>query len=308
MNIQSLKHKRILFTGGLGFIGKSFVRSLLDDNIDVVVLDKAARNTNDKTTQDFQIIRGDVTLEQTWKRLPKCEFLFHFAAPSSVILFHENLNECVNTTVKGFVHALNWANKTCVEKVIYPSSGSIFGENSGACSEETPPFPLNTYGQTKFACEHIARVYANVVPTLGLRIFAGYGPQENHKGNIASVITLFLNKILLKKSPVIYGNGKQTRDFVYIDDIVDALYASMDPHITGVLNIGSGESVSFNDVIRTINILLHTNIKPTYIQKPQHYLQHTKCDPSRIEHLLHHPMIPLKKGLSRYLKELKVIS
>ena len=100
------------------------------------------------------------------------------------------------------------------------------------------PKPTNLYGKCKQICEYISYIYS--VPTVGLRIFAGYGPEEDHKGRIASVVTLFLNSVLKEESPIIYGNGCQRRDFVYIDDVTDAILNSAEEHIRGIINAGSG--------------------------------------------------------------------
>ncbi len=299
-----MANTRVLISGGAGFIGKSFTRKLLDQKIEVVLLDLNP-NHHDPFTKGAKLFKGDVRNIQAWSQLPQCDVIYHFAAPSSVILFHENLETCVDVTIKGLVNAFDWAIRTKAKKVVYPSSGSIFNETNTACSETTYPNPANVYGKTKLSCEYIAKIYEDKVPSLGLRIFAGYGPQEQPKGRIASVATLFLQNMLNKKSPIIFGDGNQTRDFVYIDDIVEILYYALrNSDLTGVLNVGSGESISFNKVVDTINSFLRLNIQPTYKAIPPQYLQHTRCDPTRMQQILKKRPIHFSDGMFRYLSSL----
>lgn len=140
------------------------------------------------------------------------------------------------------------------------------------------------------------RIYDNNLDYVAMRIFAGFGPEENHKGEIASVVTLFLNKILNNESPIIWGDGSQTRDFVWIEDIVDALINVTFKDFTGILNVGSGKSISFNEVVKLINKALGKNIKPLYVKKPVNYLENTKSDITLLKKIIgREPSDPRKK-------------
>ena len=167
---------------------------------------------------------------------------------------------------------------------------------------------MNLYGIAKLTCEKIAEYYIDKVRSVGLRIFAGYGPGEEHKGRIASPITIFLNSIINDESPIVYGNGTQRRDFVYIDDIVEALIRSAEKkNVPPIINVGSGRSYTFNEVINLINKLLGKNIKPRYVPKPSKYLEATQADISLLKHSLGLEPIGLEEGLRRYLKILDLI-
>jgi len=301
--MNDLKNKKVLITGGLGFIGKSFTNNLLKNNVDIIIMDNFVLGKKDFYTKNATIIEGDVRNYKDWKKLPKCDYVFHLGAPSSIVLFNKNLSECVGITLQGLQNCFKWAIENNCEKVIYPSSGSIFGTTQGACSETTFPSPQNSYGKTKLACEYIAKIYEDYIPSLGLRIFAGYGPQEDHKGEIASVVTLFLNDILQNKRPVIFGNGKQTRDFVYIDDILNVLYVSISKDLVGVLNVGSGEAISFNNIILEINRLLGKNIKPRYIKTPKNYLENTLCNTDLLVKVMRRNPFSFSLGIKKYLEK-----
>jgi UDP-glucose 4-epimerase len=153
------------------------------------------------------------------------DFIFHFGAPSSVILFNKDLEGMFCKTVSGFLNVMEVAVKTKCRKVVYPSSGSVYGEVPPPQSEDAVPKPVNLYGIAKLTCERIADYYSRSrgIKSVGLRIFAGYGPSEDHKGDIASPVTIFLKSILKGENPIVFGDGTQSRDFVYIDDVVEAI-------------------------------------------------------------------------------------
>lgn len=295
--------KSVLVTGGCGFIGKALCSVLLRQGYEVVIVDIDTSSVGE-VINEARIIHGDVTDAGMWKSLPDCDYVFHLAAPSSIILFEDNLDLCIKTTMVGLMNAFEWARSVNANKLIYPSSGSIFGKSSTKCSETTKPDPVNTYGKTKLACEYLAAIYNNYVPSSGLRIFAGYGPEEDRKGKIASVVTLFINDILHGRSPMIYGDGNQTRDFVYIEDIVEAMIKVMTNQATGVLNVGSGESISFNEVVQKINALAGTHVSPMYTKKPSKYLEKTSCDPSTLKRLLGKEVISFDEGIRKYMQHL----
>ncbi len=292
---------KVLVTGGCGFIGKSLTSKLLKHGYEVVVVDKDVSEV-DETIKKAQIVEGDVTDREMWRHLPKCRYVFHLAAPSSILLFNDDLDQCASTTITGLLNAFEWSRSVGTAKLIYPSSGSIFGKSNKKCSELTRPDPINTYGKTKLACEYLAKIYEHSMPSIGLRIFAGYGHQEDRKSKIASVVTLFMKDILQGKSPIIFGDGTQTRDFVYIDDIVDAMILVMTNSSVGVLNIGSGESTSFNEIVSKINNITGMKVIPTYIHKPSHYLEKTSCDTTEFKKILGRKITTIDIGIKKYLE------
>ncbi|HCC84402.1 MAG TPA: hypothetical protein DEP87_01860 [Candidatus Pacebacteria bacterium] len=296
---------KILITGGLGFIGQSLARQLIKLNQFPIILDQRHPTKTERAAlSGAKIIVGDVTDSEVWKNLPAVTYVYHFAAPSSIALFNQNPTECIRTSIQGLLNAFVWAKAHSVIKVIYPSSGSIFDNGLKACSEKTLPNPTNLYGQTKLVCENLAQNFTELVPSLGLRIFAGYGPLELQKGEIASVVSLFLKAIFRNETPKIYGAGFQTRDFVYIDDIVATLIAVMTPELTGFLNVGSGQAISFNEVLKELNQKFGTDIKPVYIDKPENYLENTLCDARKMTQILGRKPLSFKTGISRYFDQL----
>jgi nucleoside-diphosphate-sugar epimerase len=223
-----------------------------------------------------------------WHRFPDAfnyvrkdvDVIFWFAAPSSQVLFHQAPEYCTNETLDNMMNLLEFCSDNNI-KLVYPSSATVYNLN-------------NDYAKCKAEVESLANKheYKNV---LGLRIFAGYG-DEWHKGEYASVVFQFCKMMKQGKRPIILGDGTQTRDFIYVEDIVDNILLNIDK--TGIIDIGSGISTSFNDLVKIINEELGTNIQPIYIDKPSDYIQDTPCKkPSQIKY-------SLREGVREILRKL----
>jgi UDP-glucose 4-epimerase len=307
-------NKRVLITGGAGFIGSSLAKRLLKENAHVVVLDNFSVGRKENIPSGCEIVIGDISDEKILNKVKDIDYVFHFGAPSSSVLFNENpnvrefsrllavapTNACVRATVSGFVNVLEWAKRMDVKKVIYPSSGTVYGNTSLPQREDMLPRPVSLYAISKLFCEHIAEIYD--VPSVGLRIFTGYGSGEKHKGKFASVITLFLNSLLRNERPVVFGDGSQKRDFVYIDDIVEATLRSAEDQVRGIINVGSGRSYSFNEVLDMLNSMLGKKIEPIYVNKFANYRERTLADITKMKAILGIEPISLEEGLKRYLE------
>ncbi len=187
------------------------------------------------------------------------DYLFLFGSPSSNIIFDQNIDYCFEETISSFLNAIQFCRDNHI-KLIYPSSATVYNKNT-------------SYAHCKAVLEEIHQAYGGDV--LGLRIFAGYGVGEAHKGDYASIVYQFCQQMKRGERPVIFGDGTQTRDFVYIDDIVDAILENKDK--TGIIDIGTGLNSSFNEVVHLINCYLDTNIEPKYVKKPTQYVEETKC-------------------------------
>lgn len=188
----------------------------------------------------------------------QADYFLHFGSPSSQILFNEN-KSCIKETIEDFVKVVEHCRKHHI-KLIFPSSATIYDNN-------------NAYAHTKSALEEIAMAYE--IPYLALRIFAGYGIGEGHKKDYASVVYQWVQMMKRGESPTIYGDGEQSRDFVYIDDIVDNIVDNLDT--IGFLDIGTGRNTTFNRLVDIINKELKTSIKPIYVGKPKNYIKETIC-------------------------------
>lgn len=286
-----MKGKRCLVTGANGFIGRPLVEHLL-----------TSRNTVHRF--DIAVDSIDVGSSRFIRLLEEHEydFIFHFGASCSVIQFNENLNASIRNTIEGMWNVLVLANRTGA-KLIYPSSGNVYGSFYGNFqSEWVTPMPNNPYALCKVACEYMASL-AGAVDCVGLRIFAGYGPGEERKGRLASVVSLFIQDMLKGKSPVVWGDGSQTRDFIYIDDVIHGIIAAAESEKRGVMNLGTGVATSFNELIAVINEVLGKHIAPTYVEKTASYVENTKADTYRMDEWLGKwEKVDLREGVRRTVK------
>ena len=185
--------------------------------------------------------------------------IYFFGSPSSVILFNKNIDYCMKETIDGFMNVASFC-KNNNTYLVYPSSATVNNKN-------------NSYARCKAALEEIHAAYG--IKALGLRISASYGPGEAHKGEYASIIYQWCKQMKNGERPVIWGDGTQTRDFIYVSDVVDNIMELVDKKATGIYEIGTGVDTSFNDIIKIINKVLNTNIKPIYINKPDSYIDKT---------------------------------
>ena len=186
------------------------------------------------------------------------DYFLHFGAPSSQVLFNEN-DLCIKETITDFIKVVEYCKRRHL-KLIFPSSSSVY---TG----------INSYAHTKLSLENIAKAYG--VNFLALRIFAGYGPGEEHKKYYASVIYQWIKQVYLGEIPTIFGDGEQSRDFIYIDDIIKIIVNNLDK--SGVVDVGTGVNTSFNHVISLIKKHSFLNNELKYIKKPNNYISKIEC-------------------------------
>lgn len=189
--------------------------------------------------------------------------IYAFGLPSSVILFNKNVDYCFRETIDTFLELAGLCKENNIY-LVYPSSATVNNKN-------------NSYSRCKACLEEIHYGYG--LNALGLRIAAAYGPGEGHKGEYSSVIYQWCKQMKNGIRPVIWGDGTQTRDFIYIDDVIDNIMELVEKRATGIYEIGTGINTSFNEIIKTINKVLGTNIEPIYQDKPSDYIQDTPVKP-----------------------------
>lgn len=213
---------------------------------------------------------------------PDVDYVFLFGAASSHEQFKENMDRCYEDTINTFMSALQFCRDHKI-KLIYPSSITVL-------TKETP------YAHCKAALEEIQAGYDT--DSLGLRIACGYGPNEEHKDYYASVAYKFCKDMKEGRRPVIWGDGRQTRDFIYQDDIADWIYKLATTSKNKIEEISTGNSTSFLELVKAINKVLGTNIKPTFIKKPVKYIQNNvSTKPRKCK-------ISLEEGLRRTIESI----
>jgi len=243
-----------LVTGGAGFIASHIVEELIKEKHDVIILDDMSAGKNVNIDPDAEFIKGSVTdkdLLDTICETHTLDGIFHLGAIASVqksiedpILVHE-----VNAT--GTLNILNAAHDHGIRKVVLSASAAAYGDNPVFPKRENMlPEPLSPYAVSKIAAEMYCRNFADLfgVETTALRYFNVFGPRQDPNAEYAAVIPKFTEKIVKGQKPVIYGDGKQTRDFVFVKDVVLANMLAMNSHTCGTFNIGTGIQTSLNDL------------------------------------------------------------
>lgn len=305
-------NKKILVNGASGYIGSNLVKFFLDlgakiysiDNFSYIDIEKARKKINywDKIT----LIEGDVSKKETWEKVPAdIEYIFHFAAPSSITLFKREPERCYNETVHGLWNALEFAKVNNVKKVIYPSTGSLYAGNEMPHNEKVYPKPRNLYASAKVSCEGLANSYSDFVKSLGLRIFASYGPGEEWKKDFGSVLYLFIRDYINGNPPEIWGDGNQTRDFVYIEDVVKMIVRSAEIEEVGIVNIGTGKSISFKEMLEIIKDILKTEIDPIFVPQEKNYVEKLEADTTKMDRLFNIKFQTPREGIEKFIKYLK---
>ena len=255
-----MKNKNIIITGGAGFIGTNIARTLADDN-NVTVIDDLStgkiENIQDLINENkIKFIKGSITdLDLLKKSFKNVDYVFHQAALASVPQSFEDPVKTNNINLNGTVNVLIASRDNNVEKVVWASSCAVYGDNTDLPLKETSSTnPLSPYAATKLAGELYANIFSNVynLPIASLRYFNVYGPWQNPHGDYAAVIPLFISKILDDQPLVIYGDGKQTRDFIFVEDVVRANIFFAEKAENGVFNIGCGVKTSINEIAKMI--------------------------------------------------------
>ena len=303
-----IKDKKILITGIYGFLGKHLAIKLHDNN-EIIGINLPNKSKNlQKELDNITIIEGDVSENNTLEKINSdIDLILHFGSPTSVILFKRDPTRHFNNTINGMKNILEFAKKNSVKKLIYPSSASVYAKNSPPHTENIIPKPSNPYGSAKVECENLAHSYNDTVNSIGLRIFAVYGPGEETKQNLSSVINLFLGDVKNSRKPVIFGDGTQTRDFIYVDDAISAIINSTELPQQGIINVGSGISTSFNLVIEKIGNIVEKKIKPVYVKKESNYVEKLQADTKLMESTLKIHPLSIELGISKFAKYLNII-
>lgn len=282
---------RILITGGAGFIGSNLALEIQKrfPNFKIVILDDFSCGTIENL-KDFKgkIIKGSIEDESLIKSLKgeNFEIIFHQAALTDTTI--EDRDKMMRINLEGFRNILNLARSTN-SKVIYASSAGVYGNGPVPMKESQKLLPLNAYAESKVKADLLAMDFTkeNNLKIIGLRYFNVYGPRERHKGKAASMIWQLYCQMRKGESPRVFKYGEQKRDFIYIKDCVEATIKAMELEESIILNVGTGEAVTFNRIIEILNKVLNTNLSPVYFDNPYDFYQNsTLADTTLLEKIL----------------------
>lgn len=301
---------KILVTGVAGFIGSHLAERLIKEGHKVVGVDcftdyypRAIKESNIKklrSDSSFDFHDADILEINLETVLQNIDVVYHEAAQAGVrASWGANFKIYTENNVRATQRLLEAAKTARLKKFIYASSSSVYGDaESYPTHEDMKPLPISPYGVTKLAAEHLCYLYYKNfgIPTVSLRYFTVYGPRQRpdmafHK---------FIKAILNDQEIPVFGDGNQTRDFTYSDDIIDANISAMNTEATGqVFNIGGGSRITVNDTIAIIERACEKNAKKKYIEKQKGDVIHTAADISKAQKLLGYaPKYDVEKGIA----------
>jgi UDP-glucose 4-epimerase len=298
-----MKNKKVAVTGGLGFIGSHLVSKLNEDNDIVIVDDQTSGNIKNLEGLDFTKIDTDFTditqakLEMIFEDV---DYVFHMAAMTSVLESVNNPLRSNEVNITGTLKVLEAAKNCEVKKLILSSSSAVYGETETVpISEKNPINPLSPYAVTKATGELYCKIYSEIyeLSTIALRYFNVFGPKQDPKSQYAAVIPIFIDKLLKKESPIIYGDGEQTRDFVSVKQIVEANILAAKSNETSSYNIGLGKSTSINQLFEMINDIIGKDISPIYENERAGEIKHSVADISKAKSIGYIPKNDFKEEL-----------
>jgi UDP-glucose 4-epimerase len=302
-----------LVTGGAGFIGSHLTARLLAEGAAVRVLDNfstgSPANLDGVRGADLEVIHGDVRdLEAVQRAAAGTVAILHQAAMRSVPRSVVDPLGANDENVRGTLHVLEAARRTGVARVVYASSSSVYGDGPELPKrEDQAPAPLSPYAVSKLAGEHYARVWHQLygVETVGLRYFNVFGPRQDPASEYAAVIPRFILRALRGETLEIHGDGRQSRDFTYIDNVVEAnLLAARAPGVGGeVFNVGCGERLSLLDIVGRLERLLGRSLQRRHAPRRAADMLHTQADLTKGKRLLGYtPLVGFDEGLERTLE------
>lgn len=271
----------ILITGGAGFVGTKLTCRLQEERHHVIILDKAGGGFyND----DEQWV-NDILDLPAFNKGHEIDVVIHCAAIISEVECQEDISKAIDTNIKGTVNVLKNCVNVGVKKFIFLSSAAVYGECHGAANEFALLDSKTIYGMTKLMAEYFVndfRVKYNLNTTV-FRPFNLYGPGMKHKGKNLSVISAFIRKIIFDEDIMIFGDGKYVRDYVFIDDVIEAIIIAMDPENEhakgGTFNISTGEPMDVLQLASMIGQKLHKTPKIKYLPKRYNEILYSVGDP-----------------------------
>jgi UDP-glucose 4-epimerase len=302
-----MERKKVVITGGAGFIGSHMVEFWVNNNAEVFIIDDLRTGFVKNIIDIDKVVfyKGSITDRKLLKKIIEgTDYIFNFAALVSVPESIIKPRECNEINVFGILNILDEAKECGVKKVVHSSSAAVYGDNP-----ELPklvsmkPEPKSPYGITKLDGEYYCQMYTENfgLPTVSLRYFNVFGPRQDPKSQYAAAIPIFINKALKNEPLTIYGDGTQTRDFIFVEDVIHAnVLAAQNETVNGVFNIASGNSINILEIAELIiaetsskSKIVFAGTRPGDIKYSQAYVEDSK------DKLGFVPRCSLKEGLKR---------
>ena len=300
---------RVLVTGGGGFIGSHIVERLVVDGHEVRVLDNFATGRREnllEVADQIELVEGDIqSYERVHTAVRGCDIVLHQAALPSVPRSVQDPLTSNASNVTGTLNLLLAARDSDVRRVVFASSSSVYGANPELPKrEELAPIPISPYAVAKLAAENYCRAFTTVygLETVALRYFNVFGPRQDPLSQYAAVIPNFISAGLNGTQPTVFGDGEQSRDFTYVENVVEAnLLAAGAKGVAGrVYNVACGERITLNRLLTELGAALDHSIGANYAKPRVGDVKHSQADISSIEtDLGYRPAVTFDEGLNR---------
>jgi len=294
---------RVLVTGGAGFLGSHLVDRLIKEGHKVTVVDNLSGGKRENLNPKAKFYKIDICSLRISQILEKekPEIVYHLAAKINVRKSLENPADDAKTNILGTLNLLKNCKKYKVRKFIFPSSAGVYGEAKNLPTKENYPLnPIAPYSIGKLAIEKYLSFYqTRGLPFVALRYSNIYGPRQSGSGE-GGAVAVFIDKILKGAKPVVFGNGNQTRDFLYIEDAIEAAILAPKAKSGSVYNVGINKVITINDLLKLISRILNKKVKPVFKPLRQGEIIHSRIDYSKIKRELKwSPRYGLEKGLKK---------
>ena len=316
---RHIKNARVLITGGAGFIGSNLVKTLLEQDNEVICLDnfitgKHSNIAEFKTNKHFTLVEGDIrNFDDCVKAVDGVQYVLHQAALGSV---PRSIIDPITTNshnITGFLNMITAARDAKVKRFVYAASSSVYGDHPALPKyEDHIGKPLSPYAVTKFVNELYAKVFSDVygLETIGLRYFNVFGPKQDPDGAYAAVIPKFINQLIRYESPLINGSGDTSRDFTYIDNVVQinqlAALTTNEESLNTIYNVACSERTTLNELTKTLinELALYDSkigdIKPIHGTERKGDIKHSHASIEKAQDLLDYsPKILVNEGLGK---------
>jgi nucleoside-diphosphate-sugar epimerase len=300
-----------LITGGAGFIGSNLARYILDRGEGVVILDNFATGKRENLTDienRITLIEGDIRQREAVDRAVQgCAAVFHQAALGSVPRSMDDPQTSHDVNVNGTVNVLEAARLAGVRRVVFAASSAAYGDQQESPKHEgMVPLPISPYAAGKVSCEAYLRSYAAAfgMETVSLRYFNVFGPRQDPAGAYAAVIPAFVSRLLHGERPAVYGDGEQSRDFCYVENVCEANWLAAHAPAAScsgkVVNIACGERISLNEILDLLRRLLGCDIPADYLAARPGDVKHSLADISLAAEVIgYKPAIFFEEGLGK---------
>lgn len=297
---------RILITGGAGFIG-SHIAEHFNGKAEIRVLDNLRSGyLHNLEGLDVKFIRGDVRdRAAVAKAVEGCDYVFHLAAMISVPESMSKMEECVDINVNGLLTVLEESAKAGVKKLCFSTSAAIYGDNPVVPKVETMiPEPKSPYAITKLDGEYYCNIFTQTgkLKTACLRYFNVFGPRQDPKSAYAAAVPIFTAKAIANEDITIFGDGEQTRDFIYVKDIVEANVFMATHDFTGVYNIAYGGRITINDLVKQIMEVTHSKSRVLHLEERPGDVKHSMAGIEKLKSTGFRPKYDFAYGMEQTIR------